>query len=118
MRQYHVIYEAPKNSDDVNDESTPPIIVELNKNLQNSAPEGMKDFSVEWIAERVGISRKILYEWTENDPEFTEALEQLKDVQENDPFKTGTEEDAFVNSMTIALLLLETRERHYKSQNA
>jgi len=43
---------------------------------------------------------------------FTTALERLKKVHENDPLKTGTEEDTFVNAMMIALLLLETSERH------
>jgi hypothetical protein len=49
--------------------------------------------------------------------EFTTALERLKVVQENDPFKTGTEEDTFVNAMMIALLVMETRERHNKTPN-
>jgi hypothetical protein len=69
------------------------------------------------ISESIGISKKILYEWTESDTEFTTALGRLKDVQENDPLKTGTEEDYFVNSMMIALLLMETRDRHNKTPN-
>jgi len=31
--------------------------------------------------------------------EFTTALERLTDVQEDDPLKTGTEEDICVNPM-------------------
>lgn len=77
----------------------------------------MKHFTVERISESIGINKKILYEWAESDTEFTTALGRLKDVQENDPFKTGTEEDYFVNSMMIALLLMETRDRHYKPSN-
>ena len=77
----------------------------------------MKSFTVERISESIGISKKILYEWTESDAEFTTALGRLKDVQENDPLKTGTEEDYFVNSMMIALLLMETRDRHNKTPN-
>ncbi len=46
------------------------------------------------------------------------SLERLKDVQETDPFKTGTEEDMFVNAMMIALVVMGTRERHYKSENS
>jgi hypothetical protein len=42
------------------------------------------------------------------------ALERLNDVQEDDPFKTGGEEDFFVNSMMVALLLLETKDRHHE----
>lgn len=111
IRKPRIIYEAPQDEET---ESIPPIIAELNENLKENAPEGMKDFSVEWIAERAGIKRSLLYEWVESDPEFTTALERLKDVQQNDPFKTGTDEDVFVNAMTIALLLLETKERRFK----
>lgn len=74
----------------------------------------MKTFTVEWIIDcrKSGINKNILYEWVKSDSEFTEALERLKVVQKNNPFKTGTEEDAFVNSMMVALLLLETKDRH------
>ena len=102
------IYEAPRDEET---ESIPPIIAELNENLTANAPESMKAFTVEQIAERAGISRKTLYEWVESDAEFTTALGRLRDVHENDPLKTGAEEDYFVNSMMIALLLFETRSR-------
>lgn len=77
----------------------------------------MKSFTVERISESIGISKNILYEWTESDTEFTTALERLKDVQVNDPLKTGMEEVYFVSSMMIALLLMETRDRHNKTPN-
>ena len=112
----HIIYEAG-NDEDEERENTPPIIAELNENLKKDASEGMKEFRVEWIAERAGINKNILYEWVGSDSEFTTALERLKDVQENDPFRTGTDEDTFVNAMMIALLVMETRERHYKSRS-
>jgi hypothetical protein len=64
-----------------------------------------------------GISKKFLYEWTESDAEFTTALGRLKNIQENDPLKTRTEEDYFANSMMIALLLMEIREWHYNPDN-
>jgi hypothetical protein len=95
----------------------PQIINVLNENLKKDAPVEMKDFTVEGIAQKIGISKNILYEWTGSDPEFTTALERLKDVQENDPFKTGTEEDTFVNAMMIALVLMETRNRHHRLEN-
>ena len=41
--------------------------------------------------------------------EFSEALERFRDVQKNNPFKTGTEEHTYVNSMMIALLLFEKK---------
>ena len=40
-----------------------------------------------------------------------EALEIVKEVQNDDPFKIGAEEDARVNQMIVALLLLETKDR-------
>lgn len=116
-RPTHIIYEAGKN-DEEERENIPPIIVKLNENLGTNATEDSNVFNVEWIAEKVGINKKILYQWVESDAEFTTALERLKDVQENDPFRTGTEEDTFVNSMTVALLLMETKDRHYKSGNS
>jgi hypothetical protein len=110
LRQSHVIYEAPKDESE-DQEETPSIISELNENLKKDAPCDMKGFTVERISESIGVSKTVLYEWTESDAEFTTALGRLKDVQENDPLKTGTEEDYFVNSMMIALLLMETRDR-------
>jgi hypothetical protein len=82
---------------------TPGIIDDLNVNLKPS------EISVE------GIAAKILYEWKKTDPEFSGALEILKTIQEEDPFKTGTVEDSQVNAMVITVLLLETKDRHYKS---
>jgi hypothetical protein len=116
IRRSHVIYEA-SNSEDEEQEYIPTIITELNENLKIDASEGLKGFTVEWLAEKAGINKNTLYEWAESDTEFTTALERLKDTQNNDPFKTGTEEDIFVNAMMIALVLMETRDRHYKSQN-
>ena len=66
LRQYHVIYEAPKD-DGEDQQETPPIIDKLNENLQKDTPEIMKDFSVERIAETAGISKSILYEWAKSD---------------------------------------------------
>jgi hypothetical protein len=116
-RKPHIIYEAAHDESDEK-ESIPPIIAELNENLTRDPSPDLQHFTVEWIAEKAGINKNILYEWAESDTEFTTALERLKDVQENDPLKTGTDEDTFVNAMMIALLLMETKDRHYKSQNS
>ena len=97
----------------------PQIIDEINEYLQKipSEDHDMENFTVERIAEGVGISQNILYKWVITDSEFSETLERLKNVQENDPFKTGTFFDTQVNAMMIALLLMETRDRHFKSEN-
>jgi hypothetical protein len=116
-RKSHIIYEA-RNDEDEEWKNIPPIITELNKNLTKDASPDLKYFTVEWIAEKAGINKTILYEWAKSDSEFTTALERLKEVQENDPFKTGTEEDTFVNAMMIALRLLETRDRHFGDRNS
>jgi hypothetical protein len=114
-RKPHIIYEASDHEEER--DNTPPIIMELNENLSGESSDNLKHFSVEWIAEKAGINKNTLYEWVESDSEFTTALGRLKEAQENDPFKTGTEEDTFVNAMMIALVVMETRNRHYKSQN-
>ncbi len=113
-RKPHIIYEA-KDNEGEEQEKIPPIIADLNENLKKDVPEVMSAFTVEWIAEKAGIKKNILYEWGESDTEFTTALERLKDVQENDPLKKGTEEDTFVNAMMIALVLLETKDRKLKN---
>ena len=96
---------------------TPQIIDVLNENLKRDAPLEMKDFTVEGIAQKIGISKNILYEWVQADTEFANALERIKTIQQNDPFKTGTIEDSHINAMVIAFVLLETRDRHYKPNN-
>lgn len=80
--------------------------------LPSHCDNSKKGLTVKGIAKEVGVSKNILYEWLEGDSEFTTDLERLMEVQDNDPFKTGAEEDTFVNSMMIALLLMETWERH------
>ena len=89
----------------------PQIIDDFNANLKPSK------MTVEGIAEKIGISKTILYEWIKLDKEFVKALKIIKEVQEDDPFKTGTVEDSQVDAMIITLLLLETRERHYNPCN-
>jgi transposase-like protein len=89
----------------------PQIIDDLNTNLKPS------EMTIESIAEKVGISRTTLYRWVRKDREFLEALQIIKEVQDDDPFKTGTEEDSNVSAAIITHLLLETRDRHYKPHN-
>ncbi len=86
-------------------EKTPEIIAELNANLAPS------ENTVEGIAEKIGISKTTLYKWAQHDSEFLEALKIIKEVQDDDPFKTGAEEDSQVNATIIVLLLLETKDR-------
>lgn len=96
---------------------TPQIIEEFNQQLIKNAPQENKDFTIERIAAKIGISKNILYEWVTTDSEFSGALERLKNIQRDDPFKTGTELDFIANSMMVVLLLFETRDRHYKAKN-
>ncbi len=95
----------------------PQIINALNENLKRDAPLKMKDFTVEGIAQKIGISKKILYEWTQTDSEFSAALERIKTIQDEDSFKTGTIEDSRIDAMVIAFVLLETKDRHYEANN-
>lgn len=102
----HTIYHVEDDKGET-ENNTPKIIDEINEYLKKDSPEEMVGFSVEQIAAKIGISKNILYEWVKSDSDFTASLERLKNVQENDPFKTGTDEDFFVNSMMVALLLME-----------
>src|ERR1041385_1365536 len=94
-----------------NTKKPPQIISELNANLVGS------ELTVEKLAENIGINKATLYRWAKNDAEFTEALEIVKEVQQDDPFKTNPLEDSRVNAIIIYWLLLETRDRIYKSNN-
>ena len=107
----HTIYESAADEEKPK-KTTPPIMGEIDKYLKENALAGSDEFAVERISEKTGINKNILYEWLARDSEFTTALERLIEIQKNDPFKTGTEENTYVNSMMIALLLLETKDRH------
>jgi hypothetical protein len=116
-RRRHIIYEAGNNEDEER-ENVPSIIEEINEYLHEIPSEVKEEYSVERIAQGIGINKRILYEWVKTDSEFSETLERLKDVQKNDPFRTGTFMDTRVNAMMIALVLMETRDKHYKPDNS
>ena len=97
--------------------TTPSIIDEINRRLSQNPPEDLQGITVESIAVKLGIDNPILYNWVKSDAKFSEALERLKNSQEDSPFRTGTEDDTYVDAMMIAFLLLETKSRHDKSQN-
>ena len=90
---------------------------EMNKRLREGLPDDTDSFSVEGITEQVEISKNILYEWIRTDSELSEILGRLSKVQEDDSFKMGTDEDNQVNAMMIAIVLMETRDRHFKPDN-
>ena len=54
----------------------------------------------------------------EQERDLRELADVYKKVQENDPLKTGAAEDYFVNSIIIALLPMQTRDRHYTSSHS
>jgi hypothetical protein len=96
---------------------TPDVINEINRSLGAVIPENTKRPTVERIAEKFGISKNILYEWVKTDTELSNALGRFTTLQEEDPFKTGTAEDAWIGSLVIAFILIETRDRHYNPRN-
>ena len=96
----------------------PPVIDEINKALAENIPENMEAPTIERIAQKVGISNNVLFEWVKTDSELSEALGRFKTLQEEDPFKTGTVEDAWIGSMVIAFILMERRDRHFKHDNS
>ena len=89
----------------------PEIIAQFNRALREETKRDIKIPTVESIAAKIGISKRILYSWIQYDPQFRRELERLKGVQENDPFKTGDELDVMVDGSMIALLLIETKNR-------
>ncbi len=108
----HVIYAA---EDD--DKNPAHVIEEINKYLREGLPERSDAPTIENIAQKLGISKFILYGWAQTDAEFSSSLVRLLAIQKDDPFKTGTEEDAQLSELLVAIVLMETRDRHYKPQN-
>jgi hypothetical protein len=96
----------------------PEVIDEISRSLGEHVPKNMQRPTVEGIAEKVGISKNILYDWVKTDTELSEALGRFKTIQEEDPFKTGTYEDAWIGSLVIAFILIETRDRHVKHSDS
>jgi hypothetical protein len=55
-RKPHIIYEAAHDESE-EQENIPSIIAELNENLTKDVSPDLKDFTVEWIAEKAGICK-------------------------------------------------------------
>lgn len=103
--------------DSRDDEERPEIISEINEYLKEVPAEDMEAFTVEGMAFKIGINKRTLYEWVKSDQEFSDNLETIQKAQKNDPYKTGAREDIQVNAMMIAINLVMTKNRHYKSNN-
>ena len=108
----HTIYDW---DDDEPEKIPPPIIDEVNKHLREGSSQDADVPTVERIALQLGIGVDILYDWAKNDPEFSQALDRLKTIQEDVPFKTDESKEEQVNQMMVAFVLIETWDRHYGS---
>ena len=84
----HTIFESADDDEKPNKVS-PTIIDEINENIRKRPLGDLEKFTFERIAAKVGINEKVLSEWLESDPEFTTALERLKDAQKTIPLKQG-----------------------------
>jgi hypothetical protein len=110
----HTIYDW---DDDEPEKIPPPIIDEVNKHLREGSSQDADVPTVERIALQLGIGVDILYDWAKNDPEFSQALERLKTIQEDVTFKMDEFEERQINQMMVAFVLLETWDRYYGSQD-
>ena len=103
--------------DNRNDEERPEIISDINKYLKEGLPKDAEAPIVESIAEQLEIHRQNLHDWIREDQELSQTFERVKNVQLNDPFKTTPDVDRRVNSMAIAMFLIEQRDRYNNPQN-
>jgi len=90
----------------------PTLFDEINSYLQREAPQDLPELTVEGIAKRIGIPKDVLHHWLDHDRQFREELTRLKEFQEKDPFKEGTEFDYFIHSSGIQFVLDETKKRY------
>ena len=97
------------------EEERPAVISEINEYLKEGLPEDAEAPTVESIAEQLDIHRQTLYDWLREDQEFAATFGRVKNVQQNDPFKTTPDVDRRVNSMAIAMVLIEKRDQQHKS---
>ena len=90
----------------------PSLFDQMNEYLTKEAPKAIEDPTVEGIAERMGIPGDVLNHWLNNDKQFREELTRLKEFQEKDPYKDGTEFDYFIHSSGVQFILDETKKRY------
>jgi len=90
----------------------PTLFDQINEYLKKEAPKDIENPTVEGIAERMGIPGDILHHWLDHDAQFREELTRLKEFQETDPYKDGTEFDYFIHSSGVQFILDETKKRY------
>lgn len=95
--------EAPKE---------PSVFDQINSYLKKEAPADIENPTVQGIAERMGIAEETLNHWLATDDQFKDELTRLKEFQEKDPFKEGTDFDYFVHSSGVQFVLEETKKRY------
>jgi hypothetical protein len=90
----------------------PSLFDQMNEYLKKEAPKDIEDPTVEGIAERMGIPGGVLSHWLNNDKQFREEITRLKEFQEKDPYRDGTEFDYFIHSSGVQFILDETKKRY------
>ena len=90
----------------------PSLFDQMNEYLKKEAPKDIEDLTVEGIAQRIGIPKDILHTWLKQDTQFREELTRLKEFQEKDPYKDGTDFDYFIHSSGVQFILDETKKRY------
>ena len=90
----------------------PGLFDQMNEYLRKKAPKKIEDPTVEGIAERMGIPGEVLIHWLNYDKQFKEEITRLKEFQEQDPYKDGTEFDYFIHSSGVQFILDETKKRY------
>lgn len=94
------------------EQNLPTLFEQINQYLKKEAPKDIENSTVEGIAERLGIPGEVLNHWLDNDRQFREELTRLKEFQEKDPFRDGTEFDYFIHASGIQFVLDETKKRY------
>jgi len=83
------------------------LVNEVNDLLKSNDEKG--NFTVQTIAEKIGVGWSEINDWAKSDDVFREGLEKYKRLEEEG---TLAELDNRAHATLIALLLLETKNRH------
>jgi uncharacterized Zn finger protein len=97
--------DTPKHAGGAPSKYDPSFIDEVDLYLQESTKENMKMPKIESFAIRLNVSKKTLYNWGDEHPEFLHALEKIMLYQGERLIDDGIYGGKEVNATIVKLLL-------------
>lgn len=116
IRQVYIItnmsVEVVYPNDDDPKKNIKTTIESVNEYLKGNTAKGEEAFTVQGIAETLGVDNETLEGWTINDADFLGGLNKYKELQDQGIFRPDEEFGNRADAMMIALLILETKKKY------